>query len=300
MSKSVFVAVTGRPNAGKSSLTNLLVGEKIAIVSPKPQTTRTRINGVLTKGETQFVFIDTPGMHKPRTKLSEQMVKAINQSIADVEVSLLVVDATKKPSAFEEKLIDDFRAKKCTVILIINKSDLIKDKTELLGIIDTYSKMYDFAEIIPISVLKKDNTDCIIPIIEKYAVESPHFFDDELPTDQPEKIWLSEIIREKLLNALYDEIPHGIAVQIESLEYSKTNKGADIVDIGIVIICERQSHKGIIIGKGGTVLKKIGALARSEMEEYFGMKVNMKLWVKVREDWRNNESAIMDLGLTSE
>ena len=160
--------------------------------------------------------------------------------------------------------------------------------------------MYDFAEIIPISVLKKDNTDCIIPIIEKYAVESPHFFDDELPTDQPEKIWLSEIIREKLLNALYDEIPHGIAVQIESLEYSKTNKGADIVDIGIVIICERQSHKGIIIGKGGTVLKKIGALARSEMEEYFGMKVNMKLWVKVREDWRNNESAIMDLGLTSE
>ncbi len=300
MSKSVFVAVTGRPNAGKSSLTNLLVGEKIAIVSPKPQTTRTRINGVLTKGETQFVFIDTPGMHKPRTKLSEQMVKAINQSIADVEVSLLVVDASKKPSAFEEKLIDDFRAKKCTAILIINKSDLIKDKTELLKIIDTYSKMYDFDEIIPISVLKKDNTDCIIPIIEKYAVESPHFFDDELPTDQPEKIWLSEIIREKLLNALYDEIPHGIAVQVESLEYSKTVKGEDIVDIGIVIICERQSHKGIIIGKGGMVLKKIGALARSEMEEYFGMKVNMKLWVKVREDWRNNESAINDLGLTSE
>jgi len=300
MTKSVFVAITGRPNAGKSSLTNLLVGEKIAIVSPKPQTTRTRINGVLTRGETQFVFIDTPGMHKPRTKLSEQMVKAIDGSIADVEVSLLVVDATKKPAAYEEKLIEDFKAKKCDVILLINKVDLIKNKSDLLGIIETYSKMYDFAEIIPISVLKKDNTDLIIPAVEKYAVESPHFFDDDLPTDQPEKVWLSEIIREKLLNNLFDEIPHGIAVQVESLEYGKTNKGADIVDIGIAIICERQSHKGMVIGKGGAMLKKIGSLARGEMEEYFGMKVNMKLWVKVKEDWRNNENAIMDFGLKFE
>ncbi len=300
MTKSVFVAVTGRPNAGKSSLTNLLVGEKVAIVSPKPQTTRTRINGVLTKGETQFVFIDTPGMHKPRTKLSEQMIKAIDNSIADVEVSLLVVDATKKPAAYEEKLIADFKAKKSTVILLINKVDLIKNKEDLLGIISSYSQMYDFTEIIPISVLKKDNTDLIIPLVEKFAVESPHFFDDDLPTDQPEKIWLSEIIREKLLNSLFDEIPHGIAVQIESMEFSKTNKGEDIVDIGIVIICEKQSHKGMIIGKGGSMLKKIGGLAREEMEEYFGQKVNMKLWVKVREDWRNNEAAILDLGLKFE
>ena len=220
--------------------------------------------------------------------------------MADVEVSLLVVDATKKPAAFEEKLIEDFKAKKCSVILLINKVDLIKDKSELLAMIDSYSKLYDFDDIIPISVKKRDNTELIIPAVEKYAVESPHFFDDDLPTDQPEKVWLSEIIREKLLNSLHDEIPHGIAVQVESLEYSKTNKGADIVDIGIAIICEKQSHKGMVIGKGGSVLKNIGQLAREEMEEYFGMKVNMSLWVKVKEDWRNNENAIMDFGLKFE
>lgn len=300
MTKSVFVAVTGRPNAGKSSLTNLLVGEKVAIVSPKPQTTRTRINGVLTKGETQFVFIDTPGMHKPKTKLSEQMVKAIDNSIADVEVSLLVVDATKKPSAIEERLIADFKAKKSDVILLINKVDLIKDKSELLGIIGGYSEMYDFAEIIPISVKTGDNTELIIPAVEKYAVESPHFFDDDLPTDQPEKIWLAEIVREKILNTMYDEIPHGTAVQIESLEFSKTNKGEEIVDIGVVIICERQSHKGMIIGKGGSMLKKIGQVARTEMEEYFEQKVNMKIWVKVKDDWRNSDVLITDFGLNAE
>ena len=300
MTKSVFVAVTGRPNAGKSSLTNLLVGEKVAIVSPKPQTTRTRINGVLTKGETQFVFIDTPGMHKPKTKLSEQMVKAIDNSIADVEVSLLVVDATKKPSAIEERLIADFKEKKSDVILLINKVDLVKDKSELLGIIGGYSEMYDFAEIIPISVKTGDNTELIIPAVEKYVVESPHFFDDDLPTDQPEKIWLAEIVREKILNTMYDEIPHGTAVQIESLEFSKTNKGEDIVDIGVVIICERQSHKGMIIGKGGSMLKKIGQVARTEMEEYFEQKVNMKIWVKVKDDWRNSDVLITDFGLNAE
>ena len=300
MTKSVFVAVTGRPNAGKSSLTNLLVGEKVAIVSPKPQTTRTRINGVLTKGETQFVFIDTPGMHKPKTKLSQQMIKSIDNSIADVEVSLLLVDATKKPSAIEERLIDGFKAKKSDVILLINKVDLIKEKSDLLKIISDYSEMYDFKEIIPISVVKRDNTDLIIPIVEKYAAESPHFFDDDLPTDQPEKIWLAEIVREKILNTMYDEIPHGTAVQIESLEYSKTNKGQDIVDIGVVIICERQTHKGMIIGKQGSMLKKIGQIAREEMEEYFGMKVNMKIWVKVKDDWRNSDVLITDFGLNAE
>lgn len=300
MTKSVFVAVTGRPNAGKSSLTNLLVGEKVAIVSPKPQTTRTRINGVLTKGETQFVFIDTPGMHKPKTKLSEQMVKAIDNSIADVEVSLLLVDATKKPSPIEERLIEGFKAKKSDVILLINKVDLIKDKSELLKIIEQYSQMFEFKEIIPISVKAKENTELIIPIVEKYAVESPHFFDDDLPTDQPEKIWLAEIVREKILNTMYEEIPHGTAVQIESLEYNKTNKGEDIVDIGVVIICERASHKGMIIGKQGSMLKKIGQIARVEMEEYFGMKVNMKIWVKVKDDWRNSDLLITDFGLSAE
>lgn len=300
MTKSVFVAITGRPNAGKSSLTNLLVGEKVAIVSEKPQTTRTRINGVLTKGETQFVFIDTPGMHKPHTKLSEQMIKTIDNSIADVEVSILMVDATKKPSAIEERLINDFKSKKEDVILLLNKVDLIKNKPDLLKIIEQYSSMYNFAEIIPISVKNKTNTELILPIVERYAVESPHFFDDDLPTDQPEKIWLAEIVREKILNNMYEEIPHGTAVQIESMEFSKTNKGEDIVDLGVVIICEKQSHKGMIIGKQGAMLKKIGQIAREELEEYFEQKVNMKIWVKVKEDWRNSDVLITDFGLSAE
>ncbi len=300
MQKSVFVAITGRPNAGKSSLTNLLVGEKVAIVSEKPQTTRTRINGVLTKGETQFVFIDTPGMHKAATKLSEQMVKTISNSISDVEVAILMVDATKKPSAIEEKLAADFKKCGTDVILLLNKVDLIKNKSEILKIIEGYSSLYDFSEIIPISVKNKINTELILPIIEKYAVESPHFFDDNLPTDQPEKIWLAEIVREKILNSMYEEIPHGTAVQIESLDFSKTNKGENIVDVGVVIICEKQSHKGMIIGKQGSMLKKIGKIAREEMEEYFEQKVNMKIWVKVKEDWRNSNVLITDFGLNAE
>ncbi|MBQ8411309.1 MAG: GTPase Era [Ruminiclostridium sp.] len=300
MQKSVFVAVTGRPNAGKSSLTNLLVGEKVAIVSEKPQTTRTRINGVLTKGETQYVFIDTPGMHKAATKLSEQMVKTISNSISDVEVAILMVDATKKPSAIEEKLTADFKKCGTDVILLLNKVDLIKNKSDILKIIETYSSLYNFVEIIPISVKNRINTELILPIIEKYAVESPHFFDDDLPTDQPEKIWLAEIVREKILNSMYEEIPHGTAVQIESMEFSKTNKGEDIVDIGVVIICEKQSHKGMIIGKQGAMLKKIGRIAREEMEEYFEQKVNMKIWVKVKEDWRNSDTLITDFGLNAE
>lgn len=300
MQKSVFVAVTGRPNAGKSSLTNLLVGEKVAIVSEKPQTTRTRINGVLTQGETQFVFIDTPGMHKAATKLSEQMIKTISNSISDVEVAILMVDATKKPNAIEEKLAADFKKCGTDVILLLNKVDLIKNKSEILKIIDNYSSLYDFKEIIPISVKNRINTELILPIIEKYAVESPHFFDDDLPTDQPEKIWLAEIVREKILNSMYEEIPHGTAVQIESMEFSKTNKGEDIVDIGVVIICEKQSHKGMIIGKQGSMLKKIGKIAREEMEAYFEQKVNMKIWVKVKEDWRNSDVLITDFGLNAE
>lgn len=300
MEKSVFVAVTGRPNAGKSSLTNLLVGEKVAIVSEKPQTTRTRINGVLTKGETQFVFIDTPGMHKAATKLSEQMIKTIHNSISDVEVAILMADVTKKPSSIEEKLIEGFKASKTDVILLLNKVDLIKHKPDLLKVIESYSALYDFKEIIPISVKSKINTELILPVIEKYAVESPHFFDDNLPTDQPEKIWLAEIVREKILNSMYEEIPHGTAVQIESMEFSKTNKGEDIVDIGVVIICEKQSHKGMIIGKQGNMLKKIGQIAREEMEDYFEQKVNMKIWVKVKEDWRNSDVLITDFGLNAE
>lgn len=300
MTKSAFIAITGRPNAGKSSLTNLLVGEKVAIVSEKPQTTRTKINGILTKGETQYVFIDTPGMHKARTKLSEEMVKSIKNSIEDVDVAILMVDATKKLSKIEENLIESFKARKLNVILLINKVDLIKDKSELLSVIDSLSKLYDFAEVIPISVKNRINTELILPAVDKFAKESPHYFPDDLPTDQPEKVWLAEIVREKILRTMREEIPHGVAVQIESLEETKTNKGEDIVDLGIVIVCEKSSHKGMLIGKQGAMLKKIGSIARADLEEYFETKVNMKIWVKVKEDWRNKEAFILEMGLGAE
>ena len=297
MTKSVFVAITGRPNAGKSSLTNLLVGEKIAIVSEKPQTTRMKINGILTNGEMQYVFIDTPGMHKAKTKLSEEMVKSIKNSIEDVDVAVLMVDATKKLSKIEENLIENFKIRKLNVILLINKVDLIKDKSELLQTIELLSKLYDFAEVIPISVKKQINTGLILPAIDKFAKESPHYFPDDLPTDQPEKVWLSEIVREKILRTMYEEIPHGVAVKIESLEETKTNKGEDIVDIGVLIICEKASHKGMLIGKQGAMLKKIGSIAREDLEDYFECKVNMTMWVKVNEDWRNKEAFILEIGL---
>ena len=297
MTKSVFVAITGRPNAGKSSLTNLLVGEKVAIVSEKPQTTRMKINGILTKDEMQYVFIDTPGMHKAKTKLSEEMVKSIKNSIEDVDVAVLMVDATKKLSKIEENLIENFRIRKLNVILLINKVDLIKDKSELLQTIELLSKQYDFAEVIPISVKRQINTELILPAIDKFAKESPHYFPDDLPTDQPEKVWLSEIVREKILRTMHEEIPHGVAVEIESLEESKTNKGEDIVDIGVLIICEKASHKGMLIGKQGAMLKKIGSIARQDLEDYFECKVNMTMWVKVNEDWRNKEAFILEIGL---
>ncbi|MCL2633334.1 MAG: GTPase Era [Oscillospiraceae bacterium] len=294
MTKTVFAAVCGYANAGKSSLVNLLVGEKVAIVSEKPQTTRTRINGVLTVDETQYVFTDTPGFHKAQNALSKHMLKSIRSSVTDVDVILLMADCTKKPT------LPDLLDEKIDVILLLNKVDLIKDKNQLLLIIDAYCKLYEFKEIIPISVKKQINTEKILPLLNNYAKESEFYFDPELPTDQSEKIWLSEVIREKLLHELYEEIPHGIAVQIELIEYGKTNKGADIVDLSAVIICEKESHKGMIIGKQGGMLKKIGSVARGETEEYFGCKVNMKLWVKVAEDWRNRESLINDFGLRAE
>lgn len=297
MTKSAFIAITGRPNAGKSSLTNFLVGEKVAIVSEKPQTTRTKINGILTKGDTQYVFIDTPGMHKARNRLSEEMVRSIKNSMEDVDVAILMADATKKLSKIEENLIESFKSRKLNVILLINKVDLIRDKSELLGIIEELSGLYDFAEVIPVSVKNRINTELILPAVDKFTKESPHYFPENLPTDQPEKIWLAEIVREKILRTMYEEIPHGVAVEIESLEETKTNKGEDIVDLGIVIICEKTSHKGMLIGKQGAMLKKIGSVAREDLEDYFGTKVNMKLWVKVKEDWRNKEAFILEMGL---
>lgn len=300
MTKNLFTAITGRPNAGKSSLTNLLVGEKISIVSEKPQTTRNRINGVLTKGDTQYVFIDTPGMLKARTKLGEHMVKSIRASVDDVDCAILMADATRKISGVEQQLIRSFAENGTDVILLLNKIDLLKNKEDLLPIIAQYSELYDFAEIIPISVKRRINTDKILPALEKYAAEGEHFFPDDIATDRTERFLCGEIVREKILWTMEQEIPHGTAVDIESFK-SRTNKsGAEVIDIGAVIICEKNSHKGMIIGKGGERLKQIGSLARKDIEELLGCKVNLQIFVKVKEDWRNRENIINEYSIADE
>lgn len=299
MTKNAFIAITGRANAGKSSLTNLLVGEKISIVSEKPQTTRNRINGVLTKGDTQYVFMDTPGMHKPKTKLSEHMVKSIRQSVDDVDCAILMADVTKKISSIEQDLIRSFASHGTAVVLLLNKVDLLKDKSEILKIIQQYSELYDFEEIIPISVKNRINTDQIMPVLERFAVEGEHFFPDDIATDRTERFMCSEIVREKILRVMQEEIPHGVAVDVE--KFKSRMKGDDeIIDISVVIICEKESHKGMIIGKGGERLKQIGTKARGDMEDLLQAKVNLQCFVKVKEDWRNRERVISDLGMYDE
>lgn len=299
MTKNAFIAITGRPNAGKSSLTNLLVGEKISIVSEKPQTTRNRINGVLTQGDTQFVFIDTPGMLRAKNKLAEHMVKSVRASVDDVDCAILMADVTKKMSAVEQELIRSFAQHGTRVILLLNKVDLIKDKEALLPIIGQYSGLYDFEEIIPISVKRRINTDSILPALEKFAVEGEHFFPDDIATDRTERFLCGEIIREKILWTMEQEIPHGTAVDIESFK-SRQKNNAELIDIGAVIICEKDSHKGMIIGKGGERLKQIGTLARKDIEDLLGVRVNLQIFVKVKEDWRNRESVISEYNIADE
>ena len=299
MTKNAFIAITGRANAGKSSLTNLLVGEKISIVSEKPQTTRNRINGVLTKGDTQYVFMDTPGMHKPKTKLSEHMVKSIRQSVDDVDCAILMADVTKKISSIEQDLIRSFASHGTAVVLLLNKVDLLKDKSEILKIIQQYSELYDFEEIIPISVKNRINTDQIMPVLERFAVGGEHFFPDDIATDRTERFMCSEIVREKILRVMQEEIPHGVAVDVEKFK-SRMKGDTEIIDISVVIICEKESHKGMIIGKGGERLKQIGTMARGDMEDLLQAKVNLQCFVKVKEDWRNRERVISDLGMYDE
>lgn len=299
MTKNAFIAITGRANAGKSSLTNLLVGEKVSIVSEKPQTTRNRINGVLTKGDIQFVFIDTPGMHKPKTKLSEHMVKSIRRSVDDVDCAILMADVTKKLSSIEQDLIRSFASRGTAVVLLLNKVDLLKNKSEILKIIQQYSELYDFEEIIPISVKNRVNTDQILPVLERFAVEGEHFFPDDIATDRTERFMCSEIVREKILRVMQEEIPHGTAVDVEKFK-TRMKGDTEIVDISVVIICEKDSHKGMIIGKGGERLKQIASAARADMEELLGAKVNLQCFVKVKEDWRNRERVISDLGMYTE
>lgn len=255
---------------------------------------------MLTKGDTQYVFIDTPGMLKARTKLGEHMVKSIRASVEDVDCAILMADVTKKMSPVEQQLIRSFSENGTDVILLLNKIDLLKNKEDLLPIIEQYSKLCDFAEIIPISVKRRINTDKILPALEKYAAEGEHFFPDDVATDRTERFLCAEIVREKILWTMDQEIPHGTAVDIESFK-SRTNKsGTEIIDIGAVIICEKQSHKGMIIGKGGERLKQIGSLARKDIEELLNCKVNLQIFVKVKEDWRNRESVISEYNIADE
>ncbi len=295
-SKSVFVTIVGRANAGKSSLLNKLVGEKIAAVSSKPQTTRTRITGVLTENGIQYVFLDTPGVHKAHNKLGEHMLKTVSDSVSEGELILMMADCSKKPNESEKKLVQNF-SKKTKVILALNKTDLIKDKEKLLEVITEYSSLYDFSEVVPISVVQNDGLDIIMKILNENAVEGPHYFPDDKFTDQPEKVLMAEMIREKALLNLNEEVPHGIAVTIERLNERENRNGETILDIDATIFCERESHKGILIGKGGSMLRKIGSEARADLEDFFGIKVNLQCWVKVKEDWRNREGLIKNFGL---
>lgn len=297
-SKNVFVTIAGRANAGKSSLLNALVGEKIAAVSSKPQTTRTKITGVLTEGETQFVFMDTPGMHKAKNKLSEHMINTVNECVTGVDIIVLMCDCTKKISENEINLINSFKGSKSKVILLLNKIDLLDNKDMLIEKLAEYSALYDFLEVVPVSVLNGEGLDIVMDILRKNAVEGPHYFPDDKLTDQPEKVIMAEIIREKALRNLNEEVPHGVAVTIEQLNEREDRSGTPILDITATIFCERESHKGIIIGKGGSMLRKIGQDARADLEEFFRIKVNLQCWVKVKEGWRNREGMIKNFGLS--
>lgn len=297
-SKNLFITIAGRANAGKSSLLNVLVGEKIAAVSDRPQTTRTKITGVLTEGDTQFVFMDTPGVHKAKNKLSEHMIQTVNESVTGVDVIILVCDCTKKISDNERSLINSFKGTKSKVILLLNKIDLLENKDMLIKKLAEYSQLYDFLEVVPVSVINNDGIDILMDILRKNAVEGPHYFPDDKFTDQPEKVIMAEIIREKALINLNEEVPHGVAVTIEQLNEREDRNGTPILDITATIYCERESHKGIIIGKGGSMLRKIGQDARTDLEDFFRIKVNLQCWVKVKEGWRNREGMIKNFGLS--
>ncbi|MCI5494068.1 MAG: GTPase Era [Lachnospiraceae bacterium] len=292
--KSGFVTIIGRPNVGKSTLMNHLIGQKIAITSNKPQTTRNRIQTVYTDEERgQIIFLDTPGIHKAKNKLGEYMVNVAEHTLNEVDVILWLVEPTTYIGAGEQHIIEKLKNVKTPVILVINKSDTLATKEEMLQYIDTYQKVYDFAEIIPASALRGQNTEVIIDMIFKYLPYGPMFYDEDTVTDQPERQIVAEMIREKALHALNEEIPHGIAVTIERM---KQRKGQPIMDIDATIICERDSHKGIIIGKQGAMLKKIGSNARYEIEHLLDEKVNLKLWVKVKKDWRDSDYLLKNFG----
>ncbi len=295
-SRSIFVALVGKPNVGKSSLMNRYLGEKIAIVTYKPQTTRARITGILTKGETQFVFIDTPGVHDPRTKLGERMVSASIKALSDVDLALMLFEPKGGIDDAERGLIDKIRSSKVKAIAAVNKTDTAS-REDVMAKAALIEELGVFEQVLTISATQGDGTRELLDTIESYAPEGPHFFDDDAITDMPEKDIAAEIVREKLLLNMRDEIPHGTNVEVESF---KERNGGQIIDIDVVIYCEKSSHKGMIIGKQGSMLKKIGTRARVDMETFLGTKVNLKCFVKVKEDWRDSNSLLNEFGFKNE
>ncbi len=289
--KTAMITIAGRPNVGKSTLTNALVGEKIAIVSPKPQTTRNRIYGVVNQGDTQFVLLDTPGFHKARTRLGDYMVKVVRDSVADVDAVCLLVEPIANVGAPEQALIERIREEKLPAVLVINKIDTV-EKAQLLEVMAAYNEAYTFDAIIPVSAQEKDGLDTLMEELRKFAAEGPQLFPDGMTTDQPERQIVAEIVREKLLRNLDKEVPHGTAIEVT--KFSERDNG--IIDLDVTIYCEKSSHKGIIIGKSGTMLKKISSHAREDIERFMGTKVYMQTWVKVKENWRDNLNYIRSFG----
>lgn len=295
--KAGFAALIGRPNVGKSTLMNQLIGQKIAITSPRPQTTRNRIQTVYTDERGQIVFVDTPGIHKAKNKLGDYMMNVASQAVRDVDIILWLIEPSDFIGEGDRHIIEQLKKVKVPVILVVNKIDTVK-APELLKCIDAYRKEYDFAEVIPVSAMTGENTEEMLKTLFQYLPYGPYFYDEDTVTDQPMRQIVAELIREKALRCLEKEIPHGIAVVIDRMEYRKGGKG--IYDIDATIICERDSHKGIIIGKGGAMLKKIGSLSRPEMEDMLECKVNLKLWVKVKKDWRESDFLIKNFGYRKE
>lgn len=288
--KSGFITIIGKPNVGKSTLMNYLVGEKVSIISSKPQTTRNKITGVHTTDNYQMIFLDTPGMHKPKNKLDEYMMKAVNETLNEVDVVLFLIDAGANRD--NEELVSYLKGIKSPVILVINKIDIVK-KEELLGLIYKYKELYPFKDIVPISATKGENVGTLVDVISNYLEEGPKYFPEDMITDQPERQIMSEIIREKALQLLDKEIPHGIAVGIEQM---KKRENKEMIDVSATIYCEKKSHKAIILGKEGQMIKRIGTLARQDMERILGSKIYLELWVKIKDNWRENEFLLKNFG----
>ena len=290
--KSGIITICGRPNVGKSTLTNALVGEKVAIVTNKPQTTRNRICGVRTRGESQFVFVDTPGLHKARTRLGDYMVNVVKESVADVDAVMLLVEPIPNVGGPEEQLIARMKKLSCPAVLVINKVDTLDKKEKLLEVIQTYEQVHQFQAVVPISAKTGEGVDELLDVLEGYLPQGPQLFPEDMTSDQPERQMMAEILREKLLLCLDKEIPHGTAVEITRF----AERDDEVVEVEATIYCEKNSHKGIIIGKGGSMLKKVSTLARQDMARFMGTKVYLQTWVKVKENWRDNPAAIQNFG----